>query len=112
MNAMIRFECLWGLTPQPREAPGVAWISALLWGRRPERVGPAQDISELSPFDLRLRIIDTRPTEAVRAVIPAEVAATLHGPRPLDTASERLVFRAAVADDGVVLSGDEDGSTN
>ena len=81
-------------------------------GTPPRARRSCQDISELSPFDLRLRIIDTRPTEAVRAVIPAEVAATLHGPRPLDTASERLVFRAAVADDGVVLSGDEDGSTN
>lgn len=63
---------------------------------------------ERSPFDLRLRSIEPRPTEAVRVVIPAEVAATLRGLTLLDTASERLVFRAGVAGEGVVLSGDED----
>ncbi len=114
--------------------PGRAWISALPCGRRPDRrpcrghlrvlrtdVPPSIEwrctscgddgvISgwERSPFDLRPRSIDPRPTETVRVMIPAEVAATLRGLMLLDTASERLVFRARVADEGVVLSGDED----
>jgi hypothetical protein len=60
---------------------------------------------ERSPFDLRPRSIDPGPTEAVRALTPAEVAATLRGLMLLDTACERLVFRAGAADEGVVLSG-------
>jgi hypothetical protein len=63
---------------------------------------------ERSPFDLRFHGTNFRPTGAVRAVIPAEVAATLRDLKLLDTASERLVFRSTVLDDGVVLSGDED----
>ena len=114
--------------------PGRAWISALTCGRRPDRRACPGHLSvlrtdvppsiewrctscgddglisgwERSPFDLRPRSIDSHPTEAVRAVIPAEVAATLRGLMLLDTASERLVFRAGAADEGVVLSGDQD----
>jgi phage-related baseplate assembly protein len=47
---------------------------------------------------------------SVRAVITAEVAATLRDLRLVDTAGERLVFRARLADDGehVMLATGED----
>lgn len=41
-------------------------------------------------------------------MIPAGAAATLRGLTLLDTASGRLVYRAAVSDEGVVLTGYED----
>jgi hypothetical protein len=47
---------------------------------------------------------------SVRVLIPAEVAATLRGLLLVDTAGERLVFRARLADegDGVVLAAGQD----
>ncbi len=48
---------------------------------------------------------------SIRVVIPAEVAATLRGLLLVDTAGERLVFRARLADDGegvVLAAGDDD----
>jgi hypothetical protein len=63
---------------------------------------------ERSAFDLRPHSSDHRPVEAVRAVISSEVAATLRSLMLLDAATERLVFRARVADDGIVLTGDHD----
>ncbi len=47
---------------------------------------------------------------SIRLVVPAEVAATLRDLRLVDTAGERLVFRARVADDGnsAVLAARED----
>lgn len=63
---------------------------------------------EQSPFDLRSRGTDHRPARALRAVIPSEVAATLRSLMFLDAASERLVFRASLSDDGIVIAGDQD----
>ncbi len=48
---------------------------------------------------------------SIRAVIPAELAATLRDLRLVDTACERLMFRARLADDGVgvvLAAGDDD----
>ena len=47
---------------------------------------------------------------SLRMVVPAEVAATLRGLRLVDTAGERLVFRARLAGDtdGAVLAAGED----
>jgi hypothetical protein len=47
----------------------------------------------------------------VRVMIPAKVAATLRDLRLVDTAGERLVFRARLADDAdsvVLAAGDDD----
>jgi hypothetical protein len=63
---------------------------------------------EESPFDLRAHGVLRAVGEARRAVVPAEVAATLRTLMLLDTDSERLVFRATVTDEGVVLAGDHD----
>ena len=63
---------------------------------------------EQSPFDLRAHGTGDRGTATVRAVVPAEVAATLRGLTLLDTVGERLVFRATVSNDGVILAGDEE----
>ncbi len=63
---------------------------------------------ERSPFDLRPRSTDPGPTDVLRVVIPAEVAATLRTLMVVDSASERLVFRARVSEEGIVLAGDED----
>lgn len=47
---------------------------------------------------------------SIRMVVPAEVAATLRDLRLVDTAGERLVFRARLADDAesAVLAAAED----
>lgn len=66
---------------------------------------------EGSVFDLRPRRPELVPMRSVRVVIPAEVAATLRALRLVDTAGERLVFRARLADDGegaVLVAGDDD----
>jgi hypothetical protein len=113
---------------------GLPWVSALTCSRRPgHRPCPGNlavsrsDIPpsiawqctscgdegvisgwERSPFDLRPHGSGHRPVEAIRAVIPSEVAATLRSLMLLDAATERLVFRAHLCDDGIVLSGDHD----
>src|SRR6266508_3223323 len=99
---------------------GLRWVGALTCRRRPGRracpghlalfrtdVPPSIEwrctscgddgvISgwERSPFDLRPRSTDPGPTDVLRVVIPAEVAATLRTLMVVDSASERLVFRA------------------
>jgi hypothetical protein len=47
---------------------------------------------------------------SIRIVVPAEVVATLRDLRLVDTAGERLIFRARLADDddSAVLAGGED----
>ncbi len=113
---------------------GVAWVSALACGRRPGRracpghlavfrtdVPPTIEwrctscedqgvISgwERSPFDLRPRATDPCPTDGLRVVISSEVAATLRSLMLVDTTAERLVFRARISDEGIILAGDED----
>jgi hypothetical protein len=66
---------------------------------------------EGSIFDLRPQRPELVSMPSVRVMIPAEVAATLRGLLLVDTAGERLVFRARLADDGqgvVLAAGDED----
>jgi hypothetical protein len=118
-------------------AGGQAWVSALPCRRRPGRrpcpghyalfrtdVPPSIEWRctdcgdegvirgwEGSIFDLRPRRPELVSIPSVRVVIPAEVAATLRGLLLVDTAGERLVFRARLADDGqgvVLAAGDED----
>jgi len=112
---------------------GQGWVSALPCRRRPGRrpcpgrlavfrsdVPPSIEwwctdcgdegvISgwERSPFDLRPRRLELVSTATVRAVIPPEVAATLRGLLLVDTAGERLVFRARSMNEGIVLFGSE-----
>jgi hypothetical protein len=111
---------------------GQPWVSALPCRRRPGRQACAGLIAlirtdvppsiewqctacgdegviggwEQSPFDLRAPGTGDRGT--VRAVVPAKVAATLRGLTLLDTVGERLVFRATVSNDGVILAGDDE----
>jgi hypothetical protein len=116
---------------------GQAWVSALPCRRRPGRrpcpghfalfrtdVPPVIEWRciacgddgvirgwERSIFDLRPRRPELASMTPVRAVIPAEVAATLRDLRLVDTAGERLVFRARLADDGasaVLAVGDDE----
>jgi hypothetical protein len=63
---------------------------------------------EAAPFDLRPRHLDQRSGDRVRVDITAEVAATLRGLTLVDTDSERLVFRAQVVNEGIVLVGNGD----
>ena len=63
---------------------------------------------ERSPFDLRPGSTDDASGEAVRAVIPPDIAATLRSLMLIDSACERMIFRATVADGGIVLAGDVD----
>jgi hypothetical protein len=63
---------------------------------------------EHSPFDLRTRTTDTSASDDVHVVIDAEVAATLRTLMLIDTAGERLVFRARPGERGIVLTGSED----
>jgi len=63
---------------------------------------------EGSVFDLRPRRPELVSIPSIRVVIAAEVAATLRDLRLVDTAGERLAFRARLADDGVVLAAGED----
>jgi hypothetical protein len=63
---------------------------------------------EGSPFDLRAHGVLSALGEVRRVVVPVDVAAALRSLMLLDTDSERLVFRATVTDEGVVLIGDED----
>jgi hypothetical protein len=61
-----------------------------------------------SPFDLRTRTTDVRPSDDVEVVIEPDVAATLQSLMLIDTAGERLVFRARPSEHGIVLSGSQD----
>jgi hypothetical protein len=66
---------------------------------------------EWSVFDLRPRRPELVSMPNVRVMIPAQVAATLRDLRLVDTAGERLVFRARLADDAdsvVLAAGDDD----
>ena len=114
---------------------GLTWVSALRCNRRPKHVAcpghlalrrtdvPASIVWrctscddegvisgwEGSPFDLRLRGSDPAPTSGVQVVVSSEVACTLRSLMLLDATSERLVFRAeVVGEDVIVLSCDED----
>lgn len=114
---------------------GVPWVSALDCKRRPARracpghlavfrtdvpesiewrctsCGDEGVISgwERSPFDLRPTRLRAVATDVLRVVIPADVASTLRGLMLLDTACERVVFRASVSEIGIVLAaGEED----
>jgi hypothetical protein len=64
---------------------------------------------DASPFDLRARRPELVRIPTVRAVIPAEVAATLRSLLLVDVSGERLVFRARLVEEGIVLAGDEEG---
>ncbi len=113
---------------------GAAWVSALPCRRRPgRRPCPGRiavfrpDVSariewrctscgdegvvsgwEGSYFDLRAPRA-RRPSGAVAEVVVSdEVAAALRDLRLLDAECERLVFRALAADDGVVLTADDE----
>ncbi len=63
---------------------------------------------EGSVFDLRPRRPRLVRTPTVRIAVPGDVASTLRTLRLLDTAGQRLVYGARVADDGIVLVGDDD----
>ena len=113
---------------------GLTWVSALRCNRRPKHVACLGHLAlrrtdvpasiawrctscddegiisgwEGSPFDLRLRSGDPVPTTGVQIVVSSEVAGTLRSLMLFDTASERLVFRAeVVGEDVIVLSCDE-----
>lgn len=113
---------------------GIPWVSALTCRRRPGRrpcpghlalsrsdvppsiawqctsCGDEGVISgwERSPFDLRTHGSEGGSAPALVAIIPSEVAVTLRGLMFLDATTERLVFRASVSDDGILLSGQEE----
>jgi hypothetical protein len=114
---------------------GLPWVSALGCRRRPGRTACPGHIAvyrsdvppsiewrctacgdegvisgwEQSPFDLRARSTDAGPSDEVQIVIDAEVAATLRSLMLIDTAGERLVFRAHPRENVIVLTGsDED----
>ncbi len=63
---------------------------------------------ERSPFDLRPRLARPRPPVDLRVRVSSEVAATLRSLLLVDTAGERLVFRAHLSQEGVMLAGEED----
>jgi hypothetical protein len=63
---------------------------------------------ERSPFDLRPGSTHDVSGEAVRAVIPADIAAALRSLMLIDSACERMIFRASAANGGIVLAGDVD----
>ena len=63
---------------------------------------------ERSPFDLRPRRPTLVSAPAVHVIVPPEVAATLRSLLLLDTACERLVFRARHTDEGVLLAADDE----
>lgn len=112
---------------------GQIWVSALPCGRRPGRrpcsghiavlrtevppsirwhcnvCGDEGVISgwERSDFDLRARRREPG-SNPLRVVIAAEVAVTLRSLVLVDSDGERLIFRAGVAEEGVVLDTDED----
>ena len=116
---------------------GQRWVSALPCRRRPGRrscpghfalyradVPPSIDWRctacgddgvirgwEGSVFDLRPRRPELVSMPSIRMVLPAEVMATLRDLRLVDTAGERLIFRARVADDdhsAVLAAGADD----
>jgi hypothetical protein len=116
---------------------GQPWVSALPCRRRPGRrpcpghfalyradVPPSIDWRctacgddgvirgwEGSVFDLRPRRPELVSMPSIRMVVPAEVMATLRDLRLVDTAGERLIFRARVADDdhsAVLAAGEDD----
>jgi len=112
---------------------GGRWMSALTCDRRPGRqpcpghlalsrtdippsiewrctsCGDGGVISgwERSPFDLRRRSTEPIPGDALQAVIPPDVAATLRSLLLLDTTAERIVFRAQRLERGIVLAADK-----
>ncbi len=61
-----------------------------------------------SPFDLRTPGSLRALGEVRVVVVPPDAAAALRSLVLLDTDCERLVFRATVDDEGVVLFGDDD----
>ena len=66
---------------------------------------------EESVFDLRRRRPELVSIPSIRMVVPAEVVAILRDLRLVDTAGERLVFRARLADDAdsaVLAAGEDD----
>lgn len=113
---------------------GLVWVSALPCRRRPSRRAcpgllqlvrtdlPAsiewrcpvcEDEGVISgwqrtPFDLRAPGTNHDPTGDVRAVVSTQVAATLRTLTLVDSAGERLIFRATDSTDGVALVGSED----
>lgn len=113
---------------------GVAWMSALPCRCRPGRracpgllrlfrsdvpasiewrcpaCGDEGVISgwERTSYDLRAAGPIGDEAERVRTVVSAEVAATLRGLALVDSAGERLIFRATPSADGIVLVGTED----
>jgi len=115
---------------------GQAWVSALPCRRRPGRrpcpghfavfradVPPSIEWRctacgddgvirgwEGSVFDLRPRRPELVSIPSIRIVVSADVAATLRDLRLVDTAGERLVFRACLADDAdsALLTAEED----
>jgi hypothetical protein len=113
---------------------GLPWVSAIGCRRRPGRQACPGHIAvyrsdvppsiewrcttcgdegvisgwEDSPFDLRTRTTDASPSEDVEVVVEPEVASTLQSLMLIDTAGERLVFRAGGGEHGVVLTGSKD----
>jgi hypothetical protein len=113
---------------------GIWWVSAIPCKRRPGRrpcpghievyrtdvpasiqwcctsCGDVGVISgwEPSPCDLRPGGADGDSSEVLQVVMDAEVAGTRRSLMLLDTASERLVFRARPCERGVALTGSED----
>jgi len=114
---------------------GLRWVSALTCVRRPGRracpghlavsridVPPSIEwqctscgdegvISgwEHSLFDLRAHATDSASAgDELQVVIDAEIAVTLRGLMLVDTAGERLVFRARPSEHGVIVAGNED----
>ncbi len=116
---------------------GQPWVSALPCRRRPGRrpcpghfalyradVPPSIDWRctacgddgvirgwEGSVFDLRPRRPELVSMPSIQMVVPAEVVATLRDLRLVDTAGERLIFRARIADDddsAVLAAGEDD----
>jgi hypothetical protein len=64
---------------------------------------------ERSLFDLRPRTTEHHPNGGgVQSVISSDVAATLRGLMLVDSACERLVFRASLSPEGIVLVASED----
>jgi hypothetical protein len=61
---------------------------------------------EQSPFDLRSPTETDQTGTRFRAVVAPDVGTTLRSLLFLDLEAERLVFRASLSADGVVLTGD------
>jgi len=63
---------------------------------------------EGTPYDLRTAATTGDEGDAVRAIVSAEVAATLRSLVLVDSAGERVIFRATPSADGIVLAGTDD----